>query len=123
PFGEGGLRALDPVERRIAELGENDLVPGGFELGPAGRADAGPPRTTYFERPLPFDCSSDIAVTEGGASDVGPFPRGPVCSWFGSPCPQPGRLPLSAAVCTIDTGRRNGGPGREARRLVRYAER
>jgi hypothetical protein len=48
-FGEGDLGALDPVERRIAECGQHDLVPRGLEFGSADRADAGPSRTLYFE--------------------------------------------------------------------------
>jgi len=52
---EGDLGAFDPIERRIAERGQHNLVPEGRELGPADRTDAGPRRTGYFERPLPFD--------------------------------------------------------------------
>jgi hypothetical protein len=49
PIGEGDVGAFDPVERRIAERGDEDLVAGGVEPGPADGADARLSRAAYLE--------------------------------------------------------------------------
>jgi len=54
-FGEGNLGALDPVERRVTQRLDDDLIARGIEAGSAHRAGLRLPRTGYFERPLPFD--------------------------------------------------------------------
>jgi hypothetical protein len=47
--GEGDIRALDPVERRVAERRDEDLVAGGVEPCSTDGADAGLPRAGYLE--------------------------------------------------------------------------
>jgi len=52
---ECNVGALDTVERRAAERGDEDLVGRGVELGPAHGADAGSrARCYFFPFPLPF---------------------------------------------------------------------